>query len=316
MAGIQMSSNTYFDKWVEGLYPEITIADAARIALRHRLQAVLEFLPLAAERSDENLEFVHLLRVWSRRSMAALNLYKKVLPKKKWRCLQKKLKRIRDIAGDARDLDVQLSQIVAEESWESKTFVVGIRRRREKAQRPIQRCCDSMRRRSRLAKLLMKMLKNISRNGELNPLFGLWAQDALRRVVESAHHAFPGDTNDLRAMHRFRTRVKDLRYAIELLAPAFPIELTDSVYPLIEELQDSLGTINDHAVAISRLSEWFAKCPKKAVRRELKKRRVHESEQLKQSLESYHKRWTLGAITQLLASLMRLTADRLNPLEC
>ena len=302
-----MTTETYFDKWAEGLSLEITVADACRLALQHRLQAVLDLLPLAAERSDENVEYVHLLRVWSRRSMASLILYKKVLPKKEWGRLRKKLRRIRDVAGDARDLDVLLSQIVAEKSWESKTFVVGVRRRRAKAQRPIQKCCDRMRKRSRLVKLLTKMLQTISKNGESTPLFGIWAQDALRRIVERFHDAFPKDTHDLRSMHRFRTSVKDLRYAIELLAPAFPTELKDSVYPLTEELQDSLGTINDHAVAISTLSEWLATCPNKVDRKELKKRRAHESEQLTLSLESFNRLWTYGELSQLLASLMRLT---------
>ena len=301
-----MTSETCFDKWVEGLTPKITVADAARVALEHRLQAVLHYLPLAADRSDENLEYVHLLRVWSRRSMAALKLYKKVMPKKKWRCLGRKLKRIRDVAGNARDLDVLLSQIVAEESRESKTFEIGVRRRRTKAQRPIRRCCDRMNRRSRLETLLKKMLKGISKNGEMTPLFENGAQDALRHVVERFHHAFPCDTNDLLAMHRFRTRVKDVRYAIELLAPAFPIELKDSVYPLVEELQESLGTINDHAVAISRFSEWFEACHNKVDRRELKKRGSHESEQITRSLESFQKRWTNGELTQLFASLTRM----------
>lgn len=299
-----MTSETYFDKWVEGLSPEITVADAACISLQHRLQAVLDFLPLAAVRSDENLEYVHLLRVWSRRSIAAIILYKKVLPKKQSRCLRKKLKRIRDVAGDARDLDVLLAQSVAEKSRESKTFEIGVRRRRAKAQRPIQRCCDRMHRRSRLLNLLMKILKDISKNGDLTPFFGNWSQDALTCVVERFHHAFPTDTNDLRAMHRFRTKVKDLRYAIELLAPAFPIELKDSVYPLIGELQDSLGTINDHAVAISRLTEWFETCSNKVHRSELKKRRAQNSEQLTLSLESFQKRWTHGVLSQLHASLL------------
>ena len=300
-----MTSNTVFDKWVDGLSSEITVADAARSALQNRLQAVLHFLPLAAERSDQNLEYVHLLRVWSRRSLAVFNLYNRILPKKKWRCLRKKLKKIRDVASDARDLDVLLSQTVDEGTWESKAFAVGVWRRRAKAQRPIQRCCDRMRRRSRLVKLLMKLLEDISKKGEVTPLIGNWAQDALRRVVEHFHHAFPTDTNDLCAMHRFRTKVKDVRYAIELLAPAFPTELKDCEYPLIEDLQESLGTINDHAVAIFKLSEWIAMCHNRFDRRLLKKRRAHESKQLTLSLEGFQKRWTHGVLTQLLASLSR-----------
>ena len=302
-----MTSDTNFNKWIGGLSPEITVADAARISLQHRMQAVLDLLPLAAEHSDENLEYVHLLRVWSLRSMAALNIYKKILRKKEQRSLRMKLKKIRDVAGDARDLDVLLSQILAEESRASKTFLARVRRRRAKVQRPLQRCCDSMLKRSRLVKLLIQMLKDISKNGEMTPFFGNWVQDALRSVVDRFHHAFPSDTNDLRAMHQFRSRVKDLRYAVELLAPAFPTELKDSAYPIIEQLQDSLGTINDHAVAISRLRKWKATCPNKVDLRELKKNRAQESEQLNLSLERFRGRWPPDVLSQLLASLLRLT---------
>lgn len=302
-----MTAAMHFDKWIEGLTPECTVADAAQRSLRHRVQAVLEFLPLAAERSDENVEYVHLLRVWSRRSMAAINLYKKVLPKKRFRKLRKKLRRIRRVAGDARDLDVLLGQILPQESKESKALAARVRRRREKAQRPIHRCFRRMHKQKRLGRRLRNLIQSVADNDESARLFGNWAQAAMRCVVDRFYLAFPSDENDLQAMHRFRIRVKGLRYVMELLAPAFPVELKASVYPRVEELQDLLGKINDRAVAMSWLSKWLAACPKRADRSELKKKLERESQQLIQAQKCFFGWWTLDVQSQIRDSLMQLT---------
>lgn len=301
----------HFDKWIEGLTSESAVADAIRSSLRHRVQAVLEFLPLAAEHSDENVEFVHLLRVWTRRSMAAITLYKKFLPKKQLRSLRKKLERIRHVAGEARDLDVLTGQIMPPESEESKALADRIRRQREKAQRPIHRCFRRMHKRKRLEKLLKNLLHSLSDNGESDQSFGNWAQAAMRCVADRFNRAFPSDEKDLRAMHHFRIRVKNLRYAMELLAPALPAELKDSVYPRVEELQELLGKINDRAAAMTRLSKWLATCPRRVDRYELRKRLSQENEQLIQAQTCFYGWWTLDVQSQIRDSLIRLT--KTNP---
>ncbi len=305
-----MTATLHLDKWIEGLTQESTVADAARNALQHRVQAVLKFLPLAAEHSDENVEHVHLLRVWSRRSMATTNLYQKVFPKKQLRSLRKMLKRIRDAAGEARDLDVLLGQIIpqeSKESKESKDLVDQIRRRREKAQRPIDRCFRRLHQQKRLKKLLKKLLQHVAENGIPAQSFGNWAQSAMRCVVDRFNQAYPSDQNDLRAMHRFRIRVKNLRYAMELLAPALPAELKDSVYPRVEELQELLGRINDRFVAMSRLSKWLSKYPRGIDQCELKKKLAEEREQLNQAQECFYGWWTVDVQSQIRDALLRLT---------
>ena len=302
-----MTAAKHFDKWIEGLTSESTVADAARSSLQHRVQAVLEFLPLAAEHSDENVEYVHLLRVWSRRSMAAITLYKKFLPKKQLRRLRKKLERIRDVAGEARDLDVLLGQIMPQESVGSSSLAARIRRRREKTQRPIHRCFCRMHKQRRLEKLLKQMLQSASANGESAQPFNNWAQSAMRCVVDRFNRAFPSDEKDLKAMHRFRIRVKNLRYAMELLAPALPAELKHSVYPRIEELQELLGSINDRAVAVSRLCKWHSKCRRRIDRCELRKKLAQESEELIQAQKCFYRWWTLDVQSQIRESLIRLT---------
>jgi len=43
------------DKWIEGTFPDDCVRDVARQTLQARLAAVRHFLPLAAEKSDEQL---------------------------------------------------------------------------------------------------------------------------------------------------------------------------------------------------------------------------------------------------------------------
>ena len=50
-------------KWIQGLSPEMRVADAARVVLAARFEVVRRFLPLAAERPYDDAEHVHQLRV-------------------------------------------------------------------------------------------------------------------------------------------------------------------------------------------------------------------------------------------------------------
>ena len=80
--------------------------------------------------------------------------------------------------------------------------------------------------------------------------------------------AADGDLSDVKALHSFRIAGKRLRYAMELFAAAFPPAFREELYPLVEELQEKLGEINDHAAAAARLEEWQAElAPPAAARR-------------------------------------------------
>ncbi len=306
-ADAEMTSETIVDKWIEGISKECTVGDAARASLRQRLSAVYHFLPLAAKHASQNVEHVHLLRVWSRRSTAAFRIYKGVLPKKQLRNIRSKLERIRRAAGEARDLDVLLGQIDATQAHGS-TFFASLVRRRKKAQRHIRRFFDRAYGRWKLFERLEKMLTHINEKKESAGSFGDWAKLPLKRIVDRFYFAFPSDNSDLRALHRFRVRVKDLRYTIELLIVTFPIEFKACIYPLIEELQELLGDINDRSVAIAKLGEWRSSCSRKLDRIELKKKMAQESEQLKLAQERFRGWWTCDVQSQILGSLTHLSA--------
>jgi len=85
--------------------------------------------------------------------------------------------------------------------------------------------------------------------------FGDWARARLRPIVKRFFEASPSAASEEAALHQFRIRGKELRYAMELLAGAFPPDFREELYPVVEALQDRLGEINDLATAQARLRE-------------------------------------------------------------
>ena len=60
---------------------------------------------------------------------------------------------------------------------------------------------------------------------------------------------------DVQALHAFRIQGKQVRYAMEIFAGAFPPEFREQLYPIVETLQDRLGAINDHVTAQTHFSQ-------------------------------------------------------------
>ncbi len=77
-------------------------------------QTLLKLVPTLESQIEgvvkgEDVEYVHKIRVASRRIRAALPLFKECLPSKKYRKWLKQIKRITQFFGEARDLDVQIN---------------------------------------------------------------------------------------------------------------------------------------------------------------------------------------------------------------
>ena len=65
--------------------------------------------------------------------------------------------------------------------------------------------------------------------------------------------AVPRDATDLAALHMFRIRGKELRYAMEVLAGAFSDEFRTRLYPIVESIQERLGEVNDLVTAKAKI---------------------------------------------------------------
>lgn len=246
-----------FDKWEPAIPPGAPVTAAAVEALQARLAAVRHYLPPAAKKSGPDPEDVHELRVWTRRAAAALELYAGLLPRRRSARLRKRLKRLRRAANDARDMDIFTLRLT-EGPPGAGPWLDLAQEERQAAQRPLVKACRRLKKGKRLTRLGRKMLRRLKPPGHGEAVhFGDWARERLRPIVHDFFAAVPGDTENVEALHQFRVRGKQLRYAMELLAGAFPPAFRDELYPAVEELQERLGAINDHAAALARLGQWI-----------------------------------------------------------
>jgi CHAD domain-containing protein len=276
--------------------PGMPITEAGRIALKNRLQTVWHYLPLAATKPEEDVEYIHQVRVSTRRSDAALQIFRELLPKKSQKWLSRELRRVRKAAAEPRDLDVfigRLSQETEASDAQSLDGVVDdLRRRRRQAQPPVVEVHEEL----RLWKFDLRIELLIERvrwrAGSDEPDFRAAASDMLRPVIQEFQEACSADFADVEALHELRISGKALRYAMELLAGAFHKSFRKQVYPTVGELQDRLGIVNDHAVACDRLRRWMYQATDPGRVAVLKQLARRECAALDETADQFRKWWT------------------------
>src|SRR5262245_20421647 len=94
-------------KWQERFGRQAPTSTAAARGLKRRLEAMQSLLDAINRAGAASVEEIHQLRVASRRTTAALDLYKDFLPAKARAALRALLKTIRRAASEARRADVQ-----------------------------------------------------------------------------------------------------------------------------------------------------------------------------------------------------------------
>lgn len=301
-----------FGKWIEGVSADDSVSEVIRISVHARLAAVEYYLPLAAERAHEDIRYVHELRVATRRSMAAIRIFGDLLPKQHARWFERKLRRIRQAAGKARDLDVlEQRHLRSADQKRSRALLQDIRERRQKAQVPIQRIWKRLLQKDSLARRLHKLQESVAKSGhkQYDDRFEGWARGRMENASGEFFAGMPDDVSDLKELHQFRIRGKQMRYAMELLAPAFPKSFRTELYPVVENLQELLGDVNDHRNACLRLQRWKKAESTKKRTAYLRKLLKAERMELKNSLQRFQAWWTPARALELRTSLQQNCAD-------
>lgn len=247
-------------KWITELTPETPVADAARRVLAVRLEVVRDFLPRALTEADKDPEFVHQLRVGTRRATAALEIFAACLPAKAYRGARKQLRKIRCAAGAARDWDVFLLNLGSVEAqrgpWQPAwDFLVGHAVAQRAAAQELL-AAASPNHPFAFERLLAETVAAVHKpDGAAAPqaLIDL-ALPLLSGLLQELHEAAGGNLDDYDHLHRVRIVGKRLRYGMEIFASCFGVEFKDTLYAAVEEMQEILGRANDSHVAAIRLS--------------------------------------------------------------
>ena len=262
----------HFDKWLTGVTGDEPVDRVARAALETRLAAVQHFLVKAA-RSHHEAEAVHQLRIWTRRSAAALRLFAPALPKspKKW--MKKTLRKLRRLAGAVRDCDVYLDRLETAGARPPQSVLKGLRKERRAAGKQLKARRRHLLRKDRFDKQVEALLAGIAwpkrHSSREMPPFGFWCRYQIAPLgVRLLALAGPDLTPD-RRLHEFRLAAKRLRYALELAGPAIPSRPQPRLYEELSVLQDRLGEVCDHLAAVERLRGWLEESKKAADQRKL-----------------------------------------------
>jgi len=259
-------------KWIDLESPQQPASEVAREVLTARLATVADYLPLAAECSEEAVEYVHQLRVSSRRASAAVDAFVDCLPAERARRMKRWLKRIRRSANDARDDDVLLERLRELGDTSHRAFALLIERvaeHRRGAQKPIVAIYQKARRR-RFDSLVQELASAaVWPDDGPEPTFAELAAQQIETIAGQFFAAASSDVETASGLHALRIVGKRLRYSMEIFAGAFDVAFRESLYPWVEQLQERLGALNDHATAQARYQRWIAVLPPSAAAADL-----------------------------------------------
>ena len=228
------------EKWQAGVTALSKVRTVARQSLALRFGRVAKNLKRAAKQSQKQADDIHRLRTWCRRSAAAVELFRPLLPKKEAKWFATRLKMVRQAAGDVRDLDVMLEQAA-----DNPALAEELNKQREKALKPLAKLHKGLLRSNEFEKRQRRLLKDIE---QPKKRLGEWGAKRAGKQAAALAAIGEGSLKALEAAHGFRIACKELRYVLEIIGGALPLAAA-KVYELLGDLQQRIGIICDHAAA-------------------------------------------------------------------
>jgi len=225
--------------------PAAAVAAARRAALREALDQVLANIPGTLTGKDP--EYLHQMRVGTRRLRAALRVYRGTMQRKDKRALLRTLRKIADASGPARDWDVNAPRL-------------PIALRAEAARR--QRAAHAQLRRVIGSVQLWMLPRGLAGT---RPALDEFARKVLESLDRKTARKGRGiDWKRAGQRHALRLRLRRLRYACEFLSGAFPGRDSEPLVRCLKQLQDLLGDLNDMEVARRLVQELRGKRTRRA----------------------------------------------------
>ncbi len=208
----------------------------------------------------EDPEHIHQLRVSVRRAVAALDIFAPCLPRKVCRSSRRSIRDIRRAAGAARDWDVFLAHLPVELPKRSLRrqpgldFLAGYALdQRLQAQRGLEEASTDY---PEAFERLVQETRNAVREPDGCPsTLGELGRGNIVALLQELEEATTQDLGDYAHLHRVRIIGKRLRYAMEIFVDCYPPAFRETLYPMVEEMQDILGRANDSFVARQRLRQ-------------------------------------------------------------
>lgn len=278
------------DPWKVTVRPRETVGAVAARVLSARLLAIPGLLRKAADPSDDG-EAVHALRVATRRTRAALDVFAPLLRERRRKRFARAVGSLRRAAGECRDLDVLVARLAVaaprrhEDGHDRRKGMARaletLRGEQRAARDPIERLARRFRAgawRRRAARLVRG-----ARPRRSAERFEAFASCASKTVTERFVAAAGAVSRSSRrspptaeVIHDLRILAKKTRYALEIVASVRGRSRECHALAWLERFQEAAGTFTDHVRAVERLRRVRRDATRRGVRRAL--RRLIEAE--------------------------------------
>jgi CHAD domain-containing protein len=217
-------------------------------------------------RAGEDIEYIHKMRVASRRLRTALDVMSPVLPERSLPRWIKGVRRITRALGAARDTDVEI--IFLEDFLAAHTepvfrpglarLLLRLQQRRHELQKKVLTALDDFENGvlSEMQRGIRALELDAESDGKIDTSLLLlrhaYAQIALRVEGLLAFDAAAGEPDRKQEHHAMRIAAKHLRYTMETFSPLYADELKLFIDP-VKVIQDLLGALHDCDVWVEKL---------------------------------------------------------------
>ncbi|MCB1157573.1 MAG: CHAD domain-containing protein [Leptospiraceae bacterium] len=239
---------------------------------------ILQFTAILKEikgvKKAKDIEYVHRMRVASRRLRRNLIVFEDIIGKDAT-IARKKIKKLTQTLGNARDYDVQIEFLERFKSkLPSEDYIPGITNlqlnlqdKRKKEQKKIVRFLDNLLKDKKLKKNLRNINKLKNKKANLDEQARIFIQSnvnarilsLLNQILSKEDYLY--DPSAKKELHETRILFKFLRYELEIFQDIYP-EKIKSYIDTTKEFQALLGCIHDCDVWIDSLPEFIRKMQK------------------------------------------------------
>ena len=236
--------------WQPEINPGTKLSDGYKTILIKRLQSLGKVLHKQNKTNTLHPKMVRKIRVRSRRLISAIKLFKQVASKKLLIKTLVRTKNLMDHFGPMRNWDVFYNACKTfnnESTLENKDlFLQGViwanRNKFEKEAIIFMR--------AKAEKLASRLLKTTSKlftpdNEPTSISFFEWSKLSLMKIVDDFKNNINTIAYSKEELHSFRLKIKFLRYGLEIIGDAIPIEKSHPLYETLKKGQAILGAIND-----------------------------------------------------------------------
>jgi len=219
----------------------------------------------------EDIEYVHRMRVASRRLRSAFTLFESCFPEKDIKRWRKQIRRVTRILGNARDLDVQIDFVkeflanITDHRYIPgiKRLVLRLQQKRQKMQIDVISEMERLQSSGIIDEIkdTLKMMISIGLIYDKNK-YSYQVYDRACKEIELHidkllfYERYIDDLNRITELHLMRICAKRLRYTMEIFSQLYDDKLEKPI-KIAREIQDLLGEIHDCFVWVEYLDQFI-----------------------------------------------------------